>query len=103
MTSVPIELVGSAVVGVLTVGALGDEADVLNFLIDGVLQKIVKLLNFLFDLADVREFDFHGRTEAVTAVLWQTELLAVVGAEFDGHDVLLVGCGHKKARPCEPG
>ena len=59
----------------------------LNFLIDGVLQKFVKLLNFLFDLADVREFDFDGRTEAMTAVLRQTELLAIIGAEFDGHDV----------------
>ena len=59
----------------------------MNFLIDGVLQKFVKLLNFLFDLVDVREFDFDGRTEAVAAVLWQTELFAIIGAEFDGHDV----------------
>ena len=63
----------------------------MDFLIDGVLQKFVKLLNFLFDLADFREFDFDGRTEAVTAVLWQTELLAVIGAEFDGHDVYFGG------------
>ena len=66
-----------------------------------MLQKFVKLLNFLFDLADVREFDFDGRTEAMAAVLGQTELLAVIGAEFDSHDVwfLVVGCGHEKARP----
>jgi hypothetical protein len=63
----------------------------LNFLIDGVLQKFVKLLNFLFDLADIREFDFDGRTEAMAAVLWQTELLAVIGAEFDSHDVCFGG------------
>ena len=63
------------------------EPDVLNFLIDGVLQKFVKLLNLLFDLADVREFDFDGCAETVTAELRQTELLAIIGTEFDGHDV----------------
>jgi hypothetical protein len=71
----------------IAVSGLGNKADVLDFLIDRVLQKFVKLLNFLFDLGDVREFDFDGCTEAVAAVLRQSELLAVVGAEFDCHDV----------------
>jgi hypothetical protein len=36
----------------------------------------------------------------VAAELGQSELLAVVGAEFDGHGalVLVVGCGHEKSQ-----
>lgn len=73
----------------------------LNFLIDAVLQKFVKLLNFGFDLGDVAEFDFDGCRETVTAVVGQSELLAVVGAEFDSHDVVgWCGCsGMKKPTP----
>jgi hypothetical protein len=52
-----------------------------------VLQELVELLNLCLRLIDVREFDFDGRTEAVAAVLWQAEFLAIIGAEFDGHDV----------------
>jgi hypothetical protein len=62
-----------------------DEARVLDFLIDGVLQKLVELLHFGFDLGDVTEFDFNGSAEAVAAVLRQAEFFAVVVAEFDGH------------------
>jgi hypothetical protein len=70
-----------------------DEAGVLDFLIDGVLQKFVKFLHFGFDLSDVAEFDFNGGAEAVAAVLGQAEFFAVIGAEFDGHDgvCLLIG------------
>jgi hypothetical protein len=35
-----------------------DEPGVLDFLIDGVLQELVKLLHFGFDLGDVSELDF---------------------------------------------
>lgn len=52
-------------------------------------------------MGDVGEFGFDGGGKAVAAVLGQTELFAVVGAEFDGHEcgwVLgCVGCGHEKA------
>ncbi len=58
---------------------------VLDFLIDGLLQELVKLLHFGFDLGDVTELDFNGGAEAVTAVLGQSEFFAVIGAEFDGH------------------
>ena len=91
-----LDLVGAAVANSLTIVGLGDEANVLDFLIDGVLQKFVKPLNFCFDLADVREFDFDGRTEAVAAKVGQSELFAIVGAEFDSHDVWVVVCGHEK-------
>ncbi len=62
-----------------------DVTGVLDFLIDGLLQELVELLHFGFDLGDVTEFDFNGRAEAVAAVLGQSEFFAVVGAEFDGH------------------
>ena len=85
-----VELVGAAIVLGLSIAVgVGDVARLLDFLIDALLQKGVKLLHFSFDLGDVGEFDFNRRAEAVAAVLWQTELFAVVGAEFDGHDV---GC-----------
>ena len=85
---IPIVTVGLMSVVPIAVSGLGNKSDVLDFLIDRMLQKVVKLLNFLFDLGDVREFDFDGCAEAVAAVLRQSELLAVVGAEFDCHDVI---------------
>lgn len=99
--------VGATVLGrvVVAVGAirsiaLRDETGVLDFLVNGVLQELVELLNLCLGLVDVREFDFHGRAEAVAAELGQTELLAVVGAEFDSHGALVwvVGCGHEKSQ-----
>ena len=63
-----------------------DVTGVLDFLIDGVLQQLVELLHFGIDLGDVAEFDFDGCRKAVAAVLGQTELFAVIGAEFDGHN-----------------
>ena len=95
------DLVAAAVLrGLWWVVGLGNEARVLNFLVHGVLQEFVKPLQFSLDLGDVREFDFHGGAEAVAAVLGQTELFAVIGAEFDSHGVDVVAVdGHKKARP----
>lgn len=72
---------------VAAVPGIGNEADLLDFLINRVLEKLIEFLAFGFDLGDVGEFDFDGSREAVAAVFGQTELLAVVGAEFDGHDV----------------
>ncbi len=45
---------------VAAVAGAGDKADLLDFLIDRVLEKPVKLLTFGFDLCDVREFDLDG-------------------------------------------
>ena len=73
-----------------TVGAvflIGDETDILDFLIDGALQKLIEIAAFIFDLGEIREFDFDGGTEAVTAVGGQSEFLAVIGGQCDGHDV----------------
>ena len=85
--SVGIDVVASAVLRGLWRVLLGlrNKARVLNFLVNGVLQKLVESLQFSFDLGDVGEFDFDGGAEAVAAVLRQAELFAVVGAEFDGH------------------
>ncbi len=91
-------------IGVRTFIGFRNEAGMLNFLIDAVLQKGVKLLHFDLDLGDVGQFDFDGSAETVAAVLGQPEFFAVIGAEFDGHDVGCVRgglrCGHEKARPC---
>ncbi len=95
LTTVAIELVGAAVLLLMLTGpvvlrtAIGfrNKTGVLDFLIDALLQKSVELLNFGFDLCDVREFDFDGCRKTVTAELRESELLAVVGAEFDGHGV----------------
>ena len=83
---------------------VGNEPGVLDFLIDGVLQQLLKLLHFGFDLGDVTEFDFNGGAEAVAAVLGQPEFFAVVGAEFDSHDggppwrvCWVVDCGGEEA------
>ena len=65
----------------------GVNDDNVRFLIDGLLQQLVKLLHFGFDLGDVTEFDFNGGAEAVAAVLGQTELFRIIGTEFDGHGV----------------
>ena len=87
MTVVTVVGLMSADVAPIAVSGLRNKPGVLDFLIDRALQKIIELLAFGFDLADVREFDFDGYREAVAAVLRQTELLAVVGAEFDCHGV----------------
>jgi hypothetical protein len=95
VSAVSCDGVGATVLGrvVVAVGAirsiaLRDVAGVLNFLVNGVLQELVELLNLRLGLIDVREFDFDRRAEAVAAELGQTELLAVVGAEFDSHGAL---------------
>ena len=100
-----VDLVHAAVLLWMTiVRALGaiagarDEAGVLNFLVNGLLEKLIKPLAFRFDLGQIGEFDFDGDAEAVAAEFGQSELLAVVGAEFDSHGGV-VGCGHKNARP----
>ena len=62
-----------------------NETGVLNFLINGLLEKLVKPLAFRFDLGQIGEFDFDGDAEAVAAEFRQSELLAIVGAEFDSH------------------
>ena len=54
-----------AIVGGMTIAVgvgvgTGDETDVLDFLIDGVLQEFIELLHFGFDLGEIREFDFDG-------------------------------------------
>lgn len=67
-----------------------DESDGLDFLIDGVLQKLVELAAFAFDLGEIREFDFDGSTEAVAAEFGQPEFLAVIGGQGDGHNIELV-------------
>ena len=93
LTTIAIDLVGASILMMtvsVVVGAvigLRNKAGVLDFLIDALLQELVKLLNFRFDLGDVGEFDFDRCREAVTAVLRESELFAVVGAEFDGHGV----------------
>ena len=87
MTVVTVVGLMSADVAPIAVSGLRNKPGVLDFLIDRALQKIIELLAFGFDLADVREFDFDGYRGAVAAVLRQTELLAVVGAEFDCHGV----------------
>ena len=75
-----------------------NKAGVLDFLIDGVLQKFVELLNFRFDLGDVGEFDFNRCAKTVTAELRQPEFFAVVGAEFDSHDVVGGGMWAQKSQ-----
>ncbi len=98
LTTITVDLVGASVVlsmvtvpvGLRMAIGLRDEPGLLDFLIDAVLQKCVKLLHFDFDLGDVTEFDFNGSAEAVAAVLGQAEFFAVVGAEFDGHGVCCV-------------
>ncbi len=93
----PVPMPGAVVAAVARVG---NEADLLDFLIDRVLEKLIEFLALGFDLGDVGEFDFDGSREAVAAVFGQTEFLAVVGAEFDGHDVVfmfwVVGVNTKK-------
>lgn len=90
----PVYLVGASIgLGLPIAVGIGNVAGMLDFLIDTVLQKCVKLLNFGFDLGDVRQFDFDGGTEAVTAELGQPELFAVICAEFDGHNIGCVGGG----------
>jgi len=89
-----VELVGASIgLGFAIAAGIWDVARVLDFLIDALLQKGVKLLHLGFDLGDVAEFDFDGCRKAVAAVLGQTELLAVIGAEFDGHSGACVGGG----------
>ena len=71
----------------------------MNFLVNGLLEKLVKPLAFRFDLGQIGEFDFDGDAEAVAAEFRQSELLAIVGAEFDSHGGVVVAVdGHKKAR-----
>ena len=98
MTIVTVGLLVPDIVSI-AVSGLGNISDMLDFLIDRVLQKFVKLPHFLFDLGDVREFDFDGCTEAMAAELRQSELLAVVGAEFNGHDVVCVGGLRARKKP----
>ena len=91
-------LLGMTVSRILgTIAGARDEASVLNFLVHGLLEKLVKPLTFRLDLGQIGEFDFDGDAEAVAAEFRQSELLAVVGAEFDSHGGVVVTVdGHKK-------
>jgi hypothetical protein len=64
----------SAAGAVATVTGFGNEADLLDFLIEGVLEKPVELLTFGFNLGDVCEFDLDGSREVVAAVFGQSEI-----------------------------
>ena len=68
---------------------------VLDFLSDGLLQKLVKLPHFGFDLGDVVEFDFNQGAE-----LGQAELFALVGAEFDGQGGVIAGSKNQRPGNC---
>lgn len=106
LMTVPVGVVGSSVaVGVTVavgvrfdaIGFVWHETDLLNLFIDRLLEKGIDPLALGFDLSEIRQLDFDGGTETVAAVARKAELFAVVGAEFDCHDVRWVGGGHKKA------
>ena len=88
-------------VGAVRSIAFRNVTGVLDFLVNGVLQELVELLDLCLGLGDVGEFDFDGGAETVAAELGQAEFLAVVGAEFDCHGVVCWwwDVDTKKARP----
>ena len=67
--------------GVVTSSVAGvrHKPDLLDFLIDRLLKKFVKLLAFVLHLGNVSKFDFDGGTETVAAERRESQLLAVVG------------------------
>lgn len=64
---------------------IGDKADVLDFMIYRLLKQLVESPAFGLYLGEVGELDLHGGTEAMTAVGWKAQFLAVVGGQGDRH------------------
>lgn len=86
----------------------GDEADRLDFTIDGVLEEVVEPRGFALHLAQVRQLGLDRDRKLVRTVAGQAEPLGVVGDEFDCHvgfPFWWVGLvpGHEKTRPNGPG
>ena len=69
----------------LAVVVTGDEAGLLDLVVDRSLQELVEARDFGGDLGEVSQFGLDADRELVGGEAGQSQLLAVIGCEGDGH------------------